>query len=196
VEAAVTDVVADTRSGSVFFTGWFGNPESPTLSDAFVGKFSGDGDLQSLKVRKADEFQRGQAIVLDPKGKNIYIAGSSGTDEDGGGVLIMRATSKAKIRWARRVNTDWFRAFGRDLVVSANGKRLHIVGSVGPEGFGVGAGLMLTTNTKAKNASGVTMQPAGEETLDYDFIGLAVDGTLRIFGGLTDGTATLGSYTD
>ena len=31
--------------------------------------------------------------------KNIYIAGDKGTDENGGGVLIMRVTPKGKIKY-------------------------------------------------------------------------------------------------
>jgi hypothetical protein len=55
----------------------------------------------------------------------------------------------------------------------------------------------MMTNNKAKKATSIFNQPEGtEDTLSYDHIGRAGDGSYRIFGGRTDAAASLGSYTE
>lgn len=196
-EQFVRDIAADPRGDGVYFVGDVGDPFGATTADVSVGKFDADGNLVWHRRYNGPTNESDQAggIAVHPKGKKIYVGGSSGSDDSGRGVLVMMFTDKGKQKFARRHDTEWYETYIRGAVLSADGKSLHLVGLACRENFGKCDALMFMTDAKGKKPSLATEARGATDDAENTAIGLdATDGSYRILGGTLDGSAYLGSY--
>lgn len=127
----VGSVTAVAMGGaSVYVAGTYDPFPGFAEENVFVARLDADGNVLWVKTYDDQLTNRAHAIAIDPKGKGVYVGGSTGDFEGPPylDTLLQMYDPDGNLKWSKRADGSGAIEEIRSMVVSGNGKKIFAAG--------------------------------------------------------------------